>query len=176
MLILGAKRSGLPSGPNLTGSGFLVSVPRMVCPTLWAETRVAVAMTATAVNTVRIGNIADAHGRMDSRRGTVARSTKRLVHLKVSRPHCVRVQGGPNEFDTGNSRSIVDEGDFRKFAKCFRLSPISNPVETPRAARLRARPNDPNERRIREEREEERRRLTPRVRHFALGSVVRWGL
>ena len=25
-------------------------------------------------------------------------------------------------------------------------------------------------------REEERRRLTPRVRHFALGSVVRWGL
>ena len=65
MLILGAKRSGLPSGPSLTGSGFLVSVPRMVCPTLWAEARVAVAMTATAVSTVRIGNIADAHERTD---------------------------------------------------------------------------------------------------------------
>ena len=60
MLILGAKRSGLPSGPSLTGSGFLVSVPRIFCPTLWAETRATAAMTAAAVNTVRIGDIADA--------------------------------------------------------------------------------------------------------------------
>ena len=52
----------------------------------------------------------------------------------------------------------MDEGDFRKFAKCFRLSPVSNPVETPCAMGLRARPNDPNERRIREERERERGR------------------
>ena len=63
MLILGAKRSGLPSGPSLTGSAFLVSVPGMVCPTLWAETRAAAAMTATAMNTVRIGDIADGRGR-----------------------------------------------------------------------------------------------------------------
>ena len=58
---MGEKRSGLPSGPSLTGSAFLVSVPGTVCPTLCAEAKATAAvMTATAMNTVRIGDMADA--------------------------------------------------------------------------------------------------------------------
>ena len=71
MSILGEKRSGLPSGPSLTGSAFFVVVPGMVCPTLWAEA--AAAMTATAMNTVRIGDIADGRTASDYRVEHVAR-------------------------------------------------------------------------------------------------------